>query len=446
MLNVAVVGAGPAGIYAANALSQHGNVRIDVIDRLPTPFGLVRYGVAPDHLKIKSISQTLTTMLEDSAVRFLGNIDVGRQLTLTDLHLHYDAVIFASGAPVDRKLGIPGEDLAGSFPAGEFVSWYCGHPDVAVRQFTLYARSVAVIGAGNVALDVCRILAKSADELAATDIPDAVLADLRDSRITDIHLIARRGPAQAKFTTKELREMGELTNSDVLVDPAELELDEPSQAVAESQRAVQRNLEILGDWAERPPKGRPRRVHLHFKSRPVELVGEESVHGVRLEATRLQDDGSVVGTGEFHTLDAQMVLRSIGYRGIPVLGMPFDEHSGLIPNAAGRVLRNEEVAPGEYVAGWIKRGPTGVIGTNKHDATSTVAAVLDDAEAGSLPRAPIRDPDAVLDLLAERGVDVVTWRGWLAIEAAEVALGQTQGRERSKLNDRSTLLRAAHLP
>jgi len=443
VLSVAVVGSGPAGIYAANALSESEHVRVDVLDRLPTPFGLVRYGVAPDHPKLRAVGQTLAKMLQNPAVRFLGNIDVGRKLTVHDLHDHYDAVIFANGATVDRRLGIPGEGLAGSFSATEFVGWYCGHPDALIPQFTLHARSVAVIGAGNVALDVCRILAKPVDDLAATDIPDRVLVALRHSRVTDIHLVIRRGPAQAKFTTRELRELGELTNCEVVIDPAELELDMMSRAAADSQRIVQRNLDVLADWAARPPGGRARRIHLHFKARPIEIVGDERVNGVLLETTRLDDNVSVVGTGEIHKLDVQMVLRSIGYRGLPTPDMPFDERAGVIPNTEGRVLRDGQIAPGEYVAGWIKRGPTGVIGTNKRDATATVAALLCDAEAGALPRASINDPDAILSLLTARGVEVVTWEGWSAIESAEAALGRSQGRERSKLKDHEALLQAA---
>ena len=266
---------------------------------------------------------------------------------------------------------------------------------------------------------------------------------LRHSRVTDIHLISRRGPAQAKFTIKELRELGEVTDCDVVVDPAELELDLGSRAAADGDRSVQRNLDVLAEWAARPLEGRPRRVHLHFLARPVEIVGEGQVDAVRIEATRLDGDASVTGTGEVRRLDVQMVLRSIGYRGVPTPGMPFDERAGVIPNVEGRVLRDGRVVPGEYVAGWIKRGPTGVIGTNKRDASATVAAVLADAAAGALPRAPVRDAGAILDVLAARGIEVVTWEGWSAIESAEAALGRTQGRARSKISDRAALMDAA---
>jgi ferredoxin--NADP+ reductase len=441
MLRVAIVGSGPAGVYAAEALSEHGEVLVDVIDRLPCPFGLVRYGVAPDHPKIKSISLTLRRMLEHPAVRFFGNVEVGTQVALKDLRRHYDAVLFACGAAIDRRLAIPGEELPGSFSATAFVAWYCGHPDAPVDGFRLEARTVAVIGAGNVALDVTRMLAKSVDELRSTDMPDHVLSTLEGSRVEDIHLIARRGPVQAKFTTKELRELGDLANADVIIDPAELELDAASRAAVATTPVARRNLDVLRAWAERPPAGRPRRVHLRFRLRPVEVLGETHVTGLRLERTGLDAGGNATGTGQMSTLGAQMVLRSVGYRGQPIADVPFDERIGVVPNAAGRVMRAGAPVPGVYVAGWIKRGPTGVIGTNKRDARETVAALL--ADAAALPPAPVRDPDGLAHLLAQRGVGVVTWRGWCAIEMTEADLGRAQGRERVKISDRGELLRSA---
>jgi len=428
-------------VYAAGALSQHGDVLVDVFDRLPCPFGLVRYGVAPDHPKIKSISLTLRKLLEDPAVRFLGNVDVGSELSLDELRHFYDAVIFSSGSAVDRRLGIPGEDLPGSYSATDFVAWYSAHPDAPVDGFTLDARSVAVIGVGNVAVDVARILARSVDELRPTDLPDHVLAILERSQVKEIHMIGRRGPVQAKFTTLELRELGELANADVLVDPADLELDPVSEATLATESMVRRNLEVLRDWASRRPAGRPRRLHLRFLLRPVEVLGSDRVSGLVVERTRLDESGNAVGTGRTSTIEAQLVLRSVGYRGIPLPGLPFDERSGTIPNAAGRVLANGGPMSGIYVAGWIKRGPTGVIGTNKRDANETVTALLEDVPA--LPAAPERDPDAVLELLEERGIEVVNWTGWQAIELAEAALGEAQGRDRVKIADRVELLRAA---
>lgn len=442
MLRIAVIGSGPAGVYAAGALVQHGDVAVDVLDRLPSPFGLVRYGVAPDHPKIQSISIALEKVLEHPAVRFLGNVEFGTHVQLADLHRHYDGLIFANGASVDRRLSIPGEDLAGSTSATEFVSWYCGHPDAPTAQFTLDARSVAVIGMGNVALDVTRMLAKSHDELRKTDLPDHVLQALAASRVEDIHLIGRRGPAQAKFTTKELRELGELAHADVLVDPLELELDEATRGRLADDSVLRRNLEVLQQWAARRPAGRPRRVHMRFMLRPVSVLGDARVTGLRLEGTRLDPQGNATGTGDVTTLDAQLILRSVGYRGLPVTGMPFDVANGVIPNLEGRVLRDGVVATGEYVAGWIKRGPTGVIGTNKHDANETVAALLTDAP--SLPPAPVRDPDAVLQLLHDRGAEVVTWDGWRSIQETEARLGQAQGRARAKIADRESLMRAAN--
>ena len=440
MLRIAVIGSGPAGVYAAGALAQHGDVAVDVLDRLPSPFGLVRYGVAPDHPKIQSISAALAKVLETPGVRFLGNVEVGTDIQLADLHRFYDGVIFAHGASVDRRLGIPGEDLLGSTSATDFVAWYCGHPD-APQQFTLDAPSVAVIGMGNVALDVARILAKSHEDLRSTDAPDHVLAALEASQVQDIHLIGRRGPAQAKFTTKELRELGELAGVDVIVDPRELELDAASRAAVTADPVLKRNLDVLLEWASRPLAGHPRRVFVRFLQRPVEVLGDTAVTGLALEGTRLDPEGNATGTGVMSALDVQMVLRSVGYRGLPVVGLPFDETTGIVPNVEGRVIRDGEVTPGEYVAGWIKRGPTGVIGTNKSDAKETVASLLDDA--ATLPPATERDPDAVLQLLEERGADVVTWDGWRAIQLTEARLGEAQGRARAKIAGRAALLRAA---
>jgi ferredoxin/flavodoxin---NADP+ reductase len=441
MRRVAIVGAGPAGVYATQALTEQNDVLVDVIDRLPAPYGLVRYGVAPDHPKIRSISAALRKLLEHRAVRFIGNVEVCTTLSVQDLHRHYDAVVFATGAAIDRRLGVPGEDLDGSHSATEFVAWYSGHPDTPVDRFRLRARTAAVIGAGNVALDVTRILARSADELRPTDVPGHVLRELERSRIEDIHLIARRGPAQAKFTTKELREVGELANADVLVDPADLELDDATEAKLADDPAVRRNVAVLRDWARRTPADRPRRIHLHFNLRPVEVLGESEVTGLGLERTRLDPGGHAVGTGELRTIDAELVLRSIGYRGLPLSGLPFDPEAGVVPNAEGRVLRDGVPVPGEYVAGWIKRGPTGVIGTNKRDARETVSALL--ADLPSLPPAQVRDPHALPDVLATRGHDVVTWQGWRAIEQAEAELGRAHGRDRIKIADRDALLRAA---
>ncbi|MGH3823279.1 MAG: FAD-dependent oxidoreductase, partial [Pseudonocardiaceae bacterium] len=404
-------------------------------------YGLLRYGVAPDHLKMKSLEITLRKILERPGVRFLGGVELGSGLTVGELRDCYDAVVYATGSSVDRRLSIPGEDLPGSFSATQFVAWYCGHPDAEVDAFTLDAHSAVVVGVGNVAVDVARILAKTAQELGVTDMPDQVLKVLDTSAISDIYIVGRRGPAQAKFTTKELRELGELASADVVVDPAELVLDQASKELVETNKAVRRNLETLQEWSLRPQLDRARRIHLRFLLSPVAVLGTERVEAVECERNELDGSGSVVGTGEKVTLEAQLLLRSVGYRGLALPGVPFDERSGVIPHVAGRVQRAGTAALGEYVVGWIKRGPTGVIGTNKGDAKETVEQLLTDLDV--LPRAPRREPDAIIDMLAGRGVRVVTWAGWEAIDAAERALGVAAGRTRIKITDRTALLSAA---
>ncbi len=442
MLRVAVIGSGPSGIYAAQGLIKRApdvdGVEVDVIDRLPCPYGLVRYGVAPDHEKIKSITLALRKVLETDGIRFLGNVDVGTDVSMEELHEHYDAIVFAYGAAIDRRLGIEGEELPGSFSATDFVAWYSGHPDTQIDRFTLDAKEVVVVGVGNVAVDVARILAKTHEDLRPTDLPDHVLHVLEASSVTDIHVLGRRGPAQAKFTTKELRELGELANADIIVREDELILDEASEQTIEKDAGQRRNLEIMRRWAEEKPSGKPRRIHLRFLVRPDAVLGTDRVEGVVAERTALDGTGNVKGTGELETIPAQMLLRSVGYRGQGLAGVPFDERSGTIPHDAGRVLRDGQPVGGEYVAGWIKRGPTGVIGTNKSDATETIASLI--ADAPQLRKAPNRDPKALLALLAERGVDVVDWEGWVGIDEAEIALGQTQGRDRVKIAEREILL------
>jgi ferredoxin--NADP+ reductase len=440
-VRVAVIGSGPSGLYTADELSKHDAVSVDVLDRLPCPYGLLRYGVAPDHLKMKSLEITLRKILERPRVRFLGGVELGSGITVDELRNYYDAVVYATGSSVDRRLSIPGEELPGSFSATEFVAWYCGHPDAEVNAFTLDAHSVVVVGVGNVAVDVARILAKTAQELSATDMPDHVLKVLNASTVSDIHIVGRRGPAQAKFTTKELRELGELAGADVVVDPAELVLDQASKEVVETNKVVRRNLEALQEWSTRPLRGRVRRIHLRFLLSPVVVLGTTQVEAVQCERNTPDGSGGVVGTGEMLTVPAQLLLRSVGYRGAPLPGVPFDERSGVIPHLTGRVQRNGCTATGEYVVGWIKRGPTGVIGTNKGDAKETVEQLL--ADLGTLPRAPHREPEAIIDMLAQRGVGVVTWAGWEAIDAAERALGAMAGRARIKIADRAALLIAA---
>ncbi|MFE3325949.1 FAD-dependent oxidoreductase [Streptomyces sp. NPDC059176] len=447
MLRVAVVGSGPSGVYTAQALVQQSvvpDVRVDVLDRLPCPYGLVRYGVAPDHEKIKSLQNNLRTVLEDERICFFGNVEVGtRQLTTARLLELYHAVVYCVGAAQDRKLGVPGEDLHGSYSATEFVSWYSAHPDAADRAFGLGARSAVVIGVGNVAVDVTRILARGAAELRPTDVPQEALGALASSRVREVHMVGRRGPSQARFTTKELRELGALPEAGVEVEPSDLALD-PGYAEPSGLPAVnRRNLDVVRNWAAAgrdTAAERARLIRLRFFLRPVELVGDGGrVAGVRFERTVPDGAGGVRGTGTYEEIEAQLVLRAVGYRGVPLDGLPFDAARGTVPHQAGRVLRDGTPSPGEYVAGWIKRGPTGVIGTNRPCAKETVASLLEDA--ATLANRPL--PDEPLAVLRESGQRPVEWQGWLAIEQAETALGHSLGRRSVKIPDWAGLLRAA---
>ncbi|MFE6281290.1 FAD-dependent oxidoreductase [Streptomyces sp. NPDC057877] len=442
MLRVAVVGSGPSGVYTAQGLVQQDpGVLVDVLDRLPCPYGLVRYGVAPDHEKIKSLQNNLRTVLEHERVRFLGGVHIGSGgLPAARLRELYHAVVYCVGAATDRHLGIPGEELPGSFSATEFVSWYSAHPDAAADSFVLGARSAVVIGVGNVAVDVTRILARGAAELSPTDMPQAALTALTASRVTDIHMVGRRGPAQARFTTKELRELGTLPDAEVLLDPAELALDPPYGDPSALPAVQRRNVEALRGWADRSPRGAARRIRLRFFLRPVELLADGGrVGAVRFERTAPDGRGGVLGTGRYEDIEAQLVLRSVGYRGVPLEGLPFDAERGTVPQSAGRVLRGGVVAPGEYVAGWIKRGPTGVIGTNRPCAKETVASLLEDASV--LVRKDL--PEDPLTALRALGIEPVEWAGWQAIERAEAELGASLGRGVVKLPDWEALRAAA---
>jgi ferredoxin--NADP+ reductase len=445
MLRVAVVGSGPSGVYTAEALARQRtlpDVAVDVLDRLPCPYGLVRYGVAPDHEKIKSIQGNLRRVLEDERVRFMGNVRVGRSPGAVDpagLRELYHAVVYCVGAATDRRLGVPGEDLPGSCSATGFVSWYSAHPDEPADRFALDARSAVVVGVGNVAVDVARILARGAEELRHTDVPDRALRAIRDSRVTDVHVVGRRGPSQAKFTTKELRELGELPGADVVVRPGELALDPAYRDPAGLPATARRNVEVLRAWAGRPARDRPRRIHLRFFLRPTEILGDDRVTAVRLERTTADGQGRVTGTGRYEEIPAQLVLRSVGYRGVALPGLPFDDDRGVVPNEDGRVLRAGRPSPGEYVAGWIKRGPTGVIGSNRPCAKQTAAALLDDAPrllSRSLPGDPV-------DGLRALGLEPVAWAGWEAVETAEAELGRRLDRGTVKIPDWDGLLAAA---
>ena len=441
MLRVAVVGSGPSGCYTAQSLVQlDSGVRVDVLDRLPCPYGLVRYGVAPDHEKIKSLQNNLCAVLEHERVRFLGGVQIGPGgVTVAQLRELYHAVVYCVGAATDRHLGIPGEDLPGSWSATQFVSWYSAHPDAVDAGFLRDARSAVVIGVGNVAVDVTRMLARGLTELTPTDMPQAALTTLADSRVSEIHMVGRRGPSQARFTTKELRELGTLPETDVVVDPAELALDpgytDPSALPAPQRR----NVEVLRGWAGTPPTGAPRRIRLRFFLRPAELLAEQGhVGAVRFERTAPDGHGGVTGTGRHEVIGGQLVLRSVGYRGVPLEGLPFDPATGTVPNLSGRVLREGAVAPGEYVAGWIKRGPTGVIGTNRPCAKETATSLVEAAPALARRAAP--DP---LPALRAAGTDPVEWPGWQSIERAEADLGTSLGRGVVKLPDWPSLLKAA---
>lgn len=434
---IAVIGAGPSGVYAADALTKQDDVSltVDVLDRLPTPYGLVRYGVAPDHHSIKRTQTTFQQVLERPGVRFLGGIDLGGDVTREDLLRHYDAVIYATGASIDRRLEIPGEDLPGMGSATAFVSWYSGHPD-ARQPFDLDAEGVAVVGVGNVAVDVVRIIAKRPEDLLDTDLPEHVLDVLRASKVRDIYLLGRRGPEHAKFTTKELRELGELPAAEALVHPNDLAHLTEDQ---DYDKLTRSNLKVLRSWAAEEPCGdKERCLHVRFWCRPVEAVGAERVEGLIVERTTLDPEGRVVGTGEVETLPVQLVLRAVGYRSVPIPGVPFDDRSGVVRHVGGRVVDDAgATVPQEYVAGWLKRGPTGVIGTNKGDAAETARAVLEDLAAPAPARAQSADPiDA---FLAERGISVVSYEGWLRIDAGEMARGSAVSRPRIKVTEWSEL-------
>jgi ferredoxin--NADP+ reductase len=448
-VRVAVVGSGPAAFYAAGQLlaSEDPAVEVDMIERLPTPWGLVRLGVAPDHPNLKTVSRAFERIAQRRGFRFFGNVEVGKDVTQADIEALYDAVVYAVGAQTDRRLGIPGEDLPGSWAATEFVAWYNGHPDFQDLTFDLSGERAVVVGNGNVALDVARMLALTREELAPTDTADQAIEALLESRIREIVVLGRRGPVQAAWTSTELQEMGELAGADVVVDPAELELDAASEAELEAgSNIVQRNFELLRGFAAREPTGKPRVVRLRFRVSPVEFLGEDKVEGVEVARNVLEPDGRgsvhAVSTDERETIPAGIVFRSVGYHGVPLPEVPFDPKTGTIPNAGGRILDSSGAPiPGLYAAGWIKRGPTGVIGTNKKDATETVDLLLEDAHAGRLA-AP--QSDVTLDaLLAERGVEAVMYAGWEAIDAIERGRGEPHGRPRIKLCSWDELLAAA---
>jgi ferredoxin--NADP+ reductase len=453
-LRVAIVGAGPAGYYAADHLLRQDGVviEVDLFDRLPTPYGLVRLGVAPDHQKIKNVTATFDKVAAHPRFRFFGCVELGRDVTVEDLRRHYHQILYSTGAQTDRRMGIPGEDLKNSHAATEFVAWYNAHPDYRECQFDLSQERVAIVGVGNVAVDVARILCRSTDELAKTDIADYALEALARSRVKEVYLLGRRGPAQAAFTNPEVRELGELPNADIAVRPDEVELDALSREIVErsQDRATLKKVEILQEFGRRAPTGKPRRLTLRFLVSPVALVGDAGgqVAAIRLVKNRLsateKGDLQAVPTDEFEDLPVGLVFRSVGYRGLPLPDVPFNERSGIILNERGRVLDPAMRQPrvGEYAAGWIKRGPTGVIGTNKPDAAETVAGMIEDVGQGRMLTPLEPTADAVERLVRERQPQCVSYADWRRLDELEVARGRPGGRPRVKFTRVKEMLAA----
>ncbi|MEO5618045.1 MAG: FAD-dependent oxidoreductase [Candidatus Eisenbacteria bacterium] len=440
---VAIIGSGPAAFYAAEALLKQPapGFSVDMIERLPTPYGLVRGGVAPDHQKIKSVIAIYEKIAANPNFRFFGNLEFGRDLTRADLEQHFHAILYACGAQTDRRLGVPGEDLEGSHSATEFVAWYNGHPDFRDRTFDLSVERVAVVGVGNVAIDVARILSLSPAELRETDMADHAIEALSLSRVRDVSILGRRGPVQAAFTTVEVRELGEMTEAEPVVKPEEVTLDALSEEeLASARAATKAKVEIVQEFSRRASAGKPRRIHLRFFVAPLEVLGDANgrVRGLKLARTRLarNANGAVVAepSGGEEVLPCGLVFRSVGYRGVALPGVPFDEKTGLIPNVKGRVLAAAAGVPlpGHYASGWIKRGPSGVIGNNKADSVETVNALIEDAAAGALPAPALPHPAAFAALVAERKPAAVSFEDWRNLDRHEIERGTPQGRPRVK--------------
>jgi ferredoxin--NADP+ reductase len=447
-LRVAVVGAGPAGIYASDILTKNDpDVTVDIYDRLPTPYGLIRYGVAPDHPRIKQIIVALHRVMENPRITFTGNVHVGVDIKMDELRQFYDAIIFATGAERDRPMDIPGIDLPRSYGGADFVAFYDSHPDRPQTWELSDATSVAVIGVGNVGLDVARMLARTADELLYTEIPQHVYDALRNSAVTDVHVFARRGPAQAKFTPVELRELDHSPNVQVVVSPEGMEFDEASEAELTHHKSLRMVVDVLSGWAMRDPEEGPhRRIHIHFLENPTEVLGtpESGVTGLRTEHQELTGDGNVRGTGEFTDWPVQAIYRCVGYRSEAIDDLPFDERRMVLPNTAGRVLDLDGAPlPGVYATGWVKRGPVGLIGHTKSDAAETVANLL--ADAPTLPPAPQRDREAPRELLHAKGLPITDFDGWDRLEDHERGLGSAAGRERIKLISRGEMTEVARI-
>ncbi len=441
VLRVAIVGAGPAGIYAADLLLKAERkfaVSIDLFEQLPAPYGLVRYGVAPDHPRIKGIVNALREVLDGGDIRLFGNVRFGEDITLEDLKRHYHAVIFATGAVRDADLVIPGVELPGSYGAADFVSWYDGHPDVP-RDWPLEHREVAVIGNGNVALDIARMLAKHPEDLLPTEVPDNVYRVLEASPVTDVHVFGRRGPERVKFTPLELRELGELRDVDMILYDEDFGVDPAAEELAQTNKQLLVISRILNGWRERETGAATRRLHLHFYANPLEVVGDGKVEGFRYERTKPDGEGGVVGTGEVRELPVQALYRAIGYFGSPLPGVPFDERRGVIPNRGGRAIDdNDNEVAGVYATGWIKRGPVGLIGATKSDAMETVQNLLNGQAGWWTPTEP--EPDAIRELLAEREVQYTDIHGWHRLDEHERSLGTGRGRERIKVVPRDEMV------
>jgi ferredoxin--NADP+ reductase len=453
-LRAAVVGSGPAGFFVAQHLLAKPDlaVTVDLYERLPTPFGLVRFGVAPDHEEIKRVTRQFDKVAANPDFRFFGNVDVGSHVTLDDLRDYYHIICFTTGAETDRRMGIPGEDLARSHTATEFVAWYNGHPEYRDCHFDLSVERVAVVGVGNVAVDVARILSRTTEELASTDIADHALEVLQRSHIKEVYMLGRRGPAQAAFTNPEVKELGELVGADIQVLEDEIALDPLSREGVEQSddRKLRKKLEILQGFADRSPAGKPRTLTIRFLVSPVEVVGNEAgqVEGLRIVRNRLVADGSgrlrAETTDESELLPVGWVFRSVGYHGVPLPGLPFDEKRGVVPNERGRVLTPPDDAPmpGVYVSGWIKRGPSGVIGTNKRDAAETVGVMLEDLALGTLPSPTHPEPAAVESFVRRRQPAALTYADWQRIDELETARGEAQGRPRVKFTSTEEILSA----
>lgn len=453
-LRIAIIGSGPSAFYAAEYLEKQPNlvVQIDMFDRLPTPFGLVRGGVAPDHPKIKTVTKVYERTAQYTGFRFFGHVEYGTDLTHEDLISHYHQIIYAVGAQSDRRMGIPGEELPGSHAATEFVGWYNGHPDYRHFSFDLSQEQVAVIGNGNVAMDVARILASTYDELAQTDIADYALEQLKNSRVRDIYMLGRRGPVQAAFTNPELKELGELHDARVVVQPDDLELDPFSNQVILSgeDRNAERNLQTLLRYSQNGDENKSRRIHMRFLVSPTQVLGSDAVEAIEVVHNELYQasDGSLRPrpTDVTETLPAGLVFRSIGYKGVAIPNVPFDDRAGIIPNAEGRVLDPDKTQTlvGEYVVGWIKRGPTGIIGTNKPDAQETADQMLEDLAAGRTLSPSTPAPESIEALLHERGVEYVTFADWLKLDALEQERGKALNRPRLKFTNVEEMLQALH--